>query len=207
MKRCPKCQFIHLDQDEFCDFDGTLLQVADDAELTEAASAVLNNKRPQRAREKRRLALVVAATAAIGAVITTGYLGLSGRFSRSSELKTHAVANQPVTQPPVASVSLMPTPDVSPSPSPEESQASTVKAPSPSRTDAARGVVSRNPVSTGNDNTTGNALVRIRLSNGATVEADEVWRTKEGVWYRRHGMVTLLKRDRVKAIERTSSPK
>jgi len=38
------------------------------------------------------------------------------------------------------------------------------------------------------------------LTSGGKIDADEVWRTKDGVWYRRNGMVTLLKRSQVKAI-------
>jgi hypothetical protein len=38
------------------------------------------------------------------------------------------------------------------------------------------------------------------LTSGGKIEADEVWRTKDGVWYRRNGMVTLLKRGQVKSI-------
>ena len=38
------------------------------------------------------------------------------------------------------------------------------------------------------------------LSSGGKIEADEVWSTKDGVWYRRNGMVTLLKRQQVKSI-------
>ena len=40
----------------------------------------------------------------------------------------------------------------------------------------------------------------ILLTSGGKIDADEVWRTKDGVWYRRNGMVTLLKRNQVKAI-------
>jgi hypothetical protein len=40
----------------------------------------------------------------------------------------------------------------------------------------------------------------ILLTSGGKIEADEAWRTKDGVWYRRNGMVTLLKRGQVKAI-------
>jgi hypothetical protein len=40
----------------------------------------------------------------------------------------------------------------------------------------------------------------IMLTSGGKIDADEVWRTKDGVWYRRNGMVTLLKRGQVKAI-------
>jgi hypothetical protein len=46
----------------------------------------------------------------------------------------------------------------------------------------------------------GGKPVIIRLASGGKVEADEVWRTKEGVWYRRDGVVTLLKSNLVKAI-------
>jgi hypothetical protein len=38
------------------------------------------------------------------------------------------------------------------------------------------------------------------LASGGKIEADEVWRTKDGVWYRRNGVVTLLKRGQVKNI-------
>ena len=38
------------------------------------------------------------------------------------------------------------------------------------------------------------------LTSGGKIEADEVWRTKDGVWYRRNGIVTLLKAGQVKAI-------
>jgi hypothetical protein len=40
----------------------------------------------------------------------------------------------------------------------------------------------------------------IVLTTGARIDADEVWRTRDGVWYRRNGIVTLLKHNRVKAI-------
>ena len=39
----------------------------------------------------------------------------------------------------------------------------------------------------------------IMLTSGGKIEADEVWRTKDGVWYRRNGIVTLLKRGQVKS--------
>ncbi len=207
MKRCPQCQFIHLDQDEFCDFDGTPLETADEADLTVPGNAigfqkVTNQSRPP-VDGKRKLLLVATGAVTIGALLTAGYLGLAGRFSTGSEEQKPHVETQPVTQPPVASLSLTPTPDPGPSPSPVTTPTPSVMIASPSRAEAARGVVSRSPVSTGNENAIGSGLVRIHLTNGATVEADEVWRTKEGIWYRRNGMVTLLKRERVRAIERT----
>jgi hypothetical protein len=38
------------------------------------------------------------------------------------------------------------------------------------------------------------------LTSGGKIDADEVWRTKDGVWYRRNGIVTLLKPGQVKNI-------
>jgi hypothetical protein len=40
----------------------------------------------------------------------------------------------------------------------------------------------------------------IVLTSGGKIDADEVWRTRDGVWYRRNGMVTLLKHNQVKSI-------
>jgi hypothetical protein len=57
-------------------------------------------------------------------------------------------------------------------------------------------------VSTSGDEKTRRGQVTIRLTNGTSVEADEAWETGEGIWYRRRGVVTLLERDQVKAIER-----
>jgi hypothetical protein len=42
--------------------------------------------------------------------------------------------------------------------------------------------------------------VTIRFVNGSSLQADEVWRTKAGVWYRRKGIVTLVKASSVRAV-------
>jgi len=77
--------------------------------------------------------------------------------------------------------------------------------PSPAvQAESARVALSSNPVSTGGDEKTRRGQVTIRLTNGTTIEADEVWETGEGIWYRRRGVVTLLERDQVKAIEKPS---
>lgn len=52
---------------------------------------------------------------------------------------------------------------------------------------------------------TDRAPVIIRLNNGASIKADEAWEKKEGVWYRQAGMVTFLKRSRVRSIQRPAS--
>jgi hypothetical protein len=201
MKRCPKCEFIYLDQDEVCDLDGTPLITADDSELTNPQSL------PQPAKaagaSKRKLAYGVAAAAMAGALVSSVYLGVTGKFSRKQNQQTAAVT-QEVPQPALATATATPSPSVMPSPSPEESPAANVRASAAPSAEAPRAVVSRNPVSTGSE-TAGKNKVRIRLTNGTVVEAEEVWRTRQGVWYRRNGIVTLLESSRVKAIERSKA--
>jgi hypothetical protein len=72
------------------------------------------------------------------------------------------------------------------------------KPPVPETITASRSRASKGPVSTGSPNDP-KAQV-IVLTTGGKVEADQVWRTKDGVWYRKNGIVTLLKKNRVKAI-------
>jgi len=67
-----------------------------------------------------------------------------------------------------------------------------------------RVALSSNPVSTGDEKTVRGPVI-IRLTDGTTVQADEVWETREGIWYRRRGIVTLLDRNQVKAIEKAPS--
>jgi hypothetical protein len=61
-----------------------------------------------------------------------------------------------------------------------------------------------NPVSARASAETNRAQVIIRLNNGASLKADEAWEKKEGVWYRQAGMVTFLKRGRVRSIQRVA---
>jgi cytoskeletal protein RodZ len=199
MKRCPQCSFLYLDTDELCDLDGTpLVQVSEkelEGSLTPASAPLLSERSD--ASEGKRLLLVLTGALFIGVVMFLGYFLIARR----------TVAPAPLDQP-VASVStptpLQPsaTPTVTPLPPAEPSPSRTAEAtPSPTAR-ISRASVSNNPVSTtANENGT-QTPVLIRLNNGARIEADEVWRTKEGVWYRRNGVVTLLKANRVKSIEK-----
>jgi len=81
----------------------------------------------------------------------------------------------------------------------EPSASTTAKTTPNTRPDSARLRVSSNPVSTGDVKKSGHGPVTIRLTDGSTLQADEVWRTKAGIWYRRKGIVTLLKPNRVRS--------
>lgn len=219
MKRCPQCLFIYPESDTRCDFDNTSLVVVDDAEIESATSpappvtakkkrAAVSKKRAT-ASEKRAAGTKkgarkkgTAITAAVGLVFALAgffvYFTLSPSGDAVAEIPpvTSAVS---VVAPPPRVVSAAPSEVELVSPSPAPAPASNVPsartATSHSRTTAA-------PVSTsgpGMGKRLGGKPV-ILLTTGGKIDADEVWRTRDGVWYRRAGIVTLLKHNRVKAI-------
>lgn len=188
MKRCPQCLFLYPDSDERCDFDKTLLEVVDDAEI----EAATRQTRPKR----RVLPVVVAAGLLLGVFVFAIYYAVSRQSQKAAAAPQTSSTPVPIAtpQPPLPS----PSPTVSPSPSPSPSSKALVD-PTPR---AAHSRASTDPVSTsgpGIGNRQGGKPV-IMLTSGAKIEADEVWRTKDGIWYRRNGMVTLLKRGQVKTI-------
>ena len=199
MKRCPSCKFIYLDTDETCDFDGTRLEAVDENELeaTDTHSAI-SPQEPPAHKSRRVITIAAAAALGLGVVLFLLYFAAAGK-SRS---QGQAVV-PPVQLPTTVQVEATPTPLVSPSPLTEASPRAETERRSESQIPATRAEISRKPVSTGSQNGTQTGAV-IRLSNGARIEADEVWRTRDGVWYRRNGMVTLLKASQVKGIEKTS---
>lgn len=69
-----------------------------------------------------------------------------------------------------------------------------------------RGRMAVSPVSAGGSSGDSRAPVIVWLTNGASIKADEAWERREGVWYRQGGVVTFLKRSRVRAIQRPGAP-
>ena len=190
MKRCPQCLFLYPDADERCDFDQTPLEALDEAAVEAATHP---------ATKRRMLPLAAAIVLMAGLFMFAIYYGVSQR--RTSEtaqnptIVTPAVSPEPVlTTLPAASPSASPSPSPLPSPSPKPSIAPTA-ASSHSR-------ATMDPISTSGPGmaTRQGGKPVIVLTSGARIDADEVWRTRDGVWYRRNGMVTLLKRQLVKTI-------
>jgi len=191
MKRCPQCLFLYPDSDEKCDFDQTALEVVDDSALEPA----------NRPKKSRALPIAAAVALVLGVLVVGLYIGLSGRSQNASAATETSTDAQPVATPSsVAPSPLAPSPSPTPSPSPSPSPSASPKA-SPSISTAHTRATS-DPVSTsgpGIGTRTGGKPV-IMLTSGGKIDADEVWRTKDGVWYRRNGIVTLLKRGQVKNI-------
>lgn len=190
MKRCPQCLFIFPDSDEKCDFDQTPLEVVDD-------SALETTTRPKKS---RALFVVVAVVLILGVFAVALYYALSQQSQKASAATENSIDAQPVTTPLPVAPSPSPSPDSSPSPSPTASPSASPKG-SPTISTAHTRATS-DPVSTSGPGigTRQGGKPVIMLTSGGKIEADEVWRTKDGVWYRRNGIVTLLKRAQVKNI-------
>jgi len=199
MKRCPKCLFIYPDSDSQCDFDNTPLVVVDEAELEAATGQVQAPAKKKRAPRKRRNK-VTAIVAVIGLMLGVGAFLVYYSFVQANQddpeiAPVAIVATQPIAAPlpAIESPAVVETPSPSPAPTPKASAERI--ATSHSSTTVA-------PVSTSGPGvgTKAGGKPVILLTTGGRIEADEVWRTRDGIWYRRAGIVTLLKRNKVKAI-------
>ena len=212
MKRCPECHSSFPDTDQFCELDGTTLvaeysdsnPVAGDRieqELRAVLAIEARNARRRREQYWKTLALAAVAAVAIGLVLFLVYEGITREApNRSNEPST----NMAVAQQQIPLLPLRPAPIASASPSAEPSPSPSATASPAAQAESARVALSSSPVSTGGDEKTRRGRVTIRLTNGTTVEADEAWETGEGIWYRWRGVVTLLERNQVKAIEKAA---
>jgi hypothetical protein len=204
MKRCPECLFIYPDSDSRCDFDSTPLVGVNEAELVAATGeAPTKRKRavkPKKATRKRSRK-ATAITAVVGLLLGVAVFTIYYRFSHRTETVAQLPPAPIVSAPSIVVSIASPTPIANASPSPTPPPIPTAK-PTTDRIATAHTTTSVAPISTsgpGIGKKSGNKPV-ILLNGGSKLEADEVWRTRDGVWYRRDGIVTLLKRGRVKAI-------
>jgi hypothetical protein len=203
MKRCPECLFIYPDSDARCDFDNTPLVVVDEAELEAVTSKPETPAKQKRATKKRtakkRQRKTTVITAVIGLMLGVSAFTVYYRFTPPAQHTAQTQSTPIVSTPPIVA------PITSPSPLPTEaptSQATATASAKPERVATAHTTTTVAPVSTsgpGMGTKLGGKPI-ILLASGGKIDADEVWRTRDGVWYRRDGMVTLLKRGRVKAI-------
>ena len=136
----------------------------------------------------------------LGGLLVVFYFAMSRQTAPQSSSTTNSSSSAPQPeflnprQPaPPATESPSPESSVEPSPSPS------VETPTPQNSVE----LSNSPVSTAAD-AKGTPVV-IRLQSGLTIEADEAWQTGEGIWYRKHGVVSLLDPKNVRVIERVST--
>jgi hypothetical protein len=201
MKRCPQCKFIYLDTDDLCDLDGTPLVHVTDADVDAVAGGQsVKAKTPKR--NLRALAIIAIASLALAVILFVVYYAATR--TRQQAAKVQEQSQNELTATPLPTPQQTPSTEPTPFSSPSLETSSAAKSSPSSNSSSQRPSVSSNPVSTGVNEGAKTGSV-IRLTNGARIEADEVWRTKEGFWYRRNGIVTLIKANQVKAIEKTNS--
>ena len=202
MKRCPQCQFIYLNSDEWCDFDQTPLVSIDDETVEAAINTNTSNRSssdpaPHANLNSHSKQLIPILATVLLLMIGLGLGGLYLVVKMRSNQRRVVTEARPVPvptaqpqAPPTFPASIVqstpePTPKVSPTPTPTRSPS--------------RAAVSNGPVSTTGNNAKNGKPV-ILLTSGGRIEADQVWRAREGIWYRRDGVVTLLKKERVRTI-------
>jgi hypothetical protein len=188
MKRCPQCDFLYLDSDQVCDLDGALL------ETVGAGNPPKIEARQNPVRQSwKTFAMLVVPGVIFGAVLFVVYNWVARQRATLVTREVPELATYQPSPKPESSPVETPTPTPEPSKSPL-ARPSPTKAPTPAR-------LSSKPISTESEKEPKQGMI-IRLSDGGTIAADEAWRTKDGIWYRRKGVVTLLKREQVKAIEK-----
>ena len=144
------------------------------------------------------LALMIVAGVAIALVVVYQPFTREVPSSNANEL----IANGALTQQPMPALPSRPFPSPSESPSPEASPSPSAMPSPAAQLESLPVGLSSGMVTTGGDDKTGHGTITIRLTNGRSIEADDVWQTDDGIWYRRRGVATLLERKDVKAIEK-----
>lgn len=203
MKRCPECYESYDDQEKFCEADGHAL-------LTDPTVA-----------SKREVVIAPAAPAVwwpaaafgvlIGIVFGAGVFVAVSLYSTpeardlpsavtTSEIRDKSIPNHAAKSNPIPAIE----PEASPSPDAEleaETEPSPVANP---ENKTASAELNHGPISTGPkkdpDESDGGIRTVIEMNDGSTLDVDAAWEDKQGIWYRRSGLVSFVESSRVKAI-------
>ena len=205
MKRCPECYEAYDDQTRFCENDGHEL-LADPAAYSPKPEVVVANAAPARS--------VWWPAAALGVLI--GVVFGAGVFVVALLVSTPEKTDHPTTGqttevkervPDRAVAKSAPTlePEASPSPDAEEEEAAAEPSPATNtETKTAAVQLNQGPISTGQKIKAGetdtSAQTVIEMTDGSTLDVDAAWEDKQGIWYRRSGLVSFVDSSRVKAI-------
>jgi cytoskeletal protein RodZ len=203
LKRCPECNSLFPDAEYFCELDGTPLVTVDDA-----PNPVIIDRRtvvPSPNSSLKLLPVGALIGLLLGVLLFLVYFAMSrptaqenSNTSSSSSSAQQQQSLHPLQPAPRATANPSVEPSVEPSASPSET-------PSPENSPAeVESSSSSNPISTASGATASRGPVIIKLDSGVTIEADDAWKTAEGIWYRKHGVVSLLDPKNVKNIEKVS---
>ena len=187
MRHCPECDSFFPDTEQFCEADGTPLE----------KTVVV----PQPKSNAWLLPIGALIGILLAVLVFLVYFAMSRQTApeNSNTISSTSSAQQQVVNP--RQPAPLTTDNASPEPSEEPSASPSIE-PSPQSSPTQVELSGSDPISTAGGK--GSGPVVIRLQSGATIEADEAWQTGEGIWYRKHSVVSLLDPKNVKAIEKVS---
>lgn len=205
MKRCPQCYEVYDESERFCETDGQEL-LTDPAIAPELPAASPAPPAPGASWLPGAILGVL-----IGIGIGAGIFAAITLSSGSKENEPQVVRQAPEYRekaPAVrASAVANPAPTAEPeeSPSPEaEEEAQAEASPQPTEDKTVAAELNRGPISTGKkpktDESEAGMQTVIEMNDGSTLDVDAAWEDKQGIWYRRSGLVSFVESSRVKAI-------
>lgn len=211
MKQCPNCKEHFEDSQNYCDFDGTLLQ--DDTELLRAAL-----KTPGvsvAAVPAQKIWPIVTIGILIGVIICLGaYLVMITKSTEKAENEKKSETAKLNTIDRSAQAAIRP--EALPAPTTEVAVAEESPAESPTETPeqvaetkpaTTSASLNDGPISTNRQDGERRGRTIIKLKSGVRVEADAAWEDRLGIWYRQGGLVSYVERDRIESIGEPAQPK
>jgi len=217
MKRCPECYQPYADAEKFCELDGQLLVT--DVAVTPPVVNLAGNAvvAADASAQKRESSLMIVVGVMVGMVLTSlGYATYALLTADPTPNETNAPVSradtldsqQPTRPRRDAVVEPTPAPTEEASPSPEaEAEAEATPA---AKVDTVAAHLNQGPVSTGERQSKQEDRADktvIEMNDGSSVEVDAAWQDKQGVWYRRGGLVSFVESKRIKAIQARREPK
>ena len=205
MKRCPQCYEVYDEEQRFCEADGQEL-------LADPVSTPNPRAVPPPPPAAGSAWLPAAALGVlIGIGIGAGIFAVATLTSGSADAEPRVVRETPQVREPAPTLRATvanpaPTPQAEESPSPEEEQEAEAEAspqaPADNKSDVAK--FNQGPISTGKkvkveESETALQTV-IEMNDGSTLDVEAAWEDKQGIWYRRSGLVSFVESSRVKAI-------
>ena len=205
MKRCPECYEAYGDGAKFCETDGHEL-LADPAALPKREAVVTAAPAQQVWWPAAALGVL------IGVIFGAGVFAVTFMVSRPQAedkptTNTGSEVHEKVVPYRAATVSnSVPTPEPEASPSPDSAAQADAK-PSPAtntENKTASVQLNQGPISTGQKSTAAESEATtqtvIEMTDGSKLDVDAAWEDKQGIWYRRSGLVSFVDSSRVKSI-------
>ena len=216
MRRCPECYEVYENGERFCEVDGQRL-LADPAlrpSIEETPATASPTPNAQQSWLTGLLGLAVGILLCAGAytvhALWTAGADADDQTSYSARTQNAVQAQQPA---PARRVEAEVPPNEQESAEAEEEASPEAQAePSVPENPTAGARLNQGPVSTGqrvkeNEKSGSRVQTVILMKDGTSVEVDAAWEDKQGVWYRRGGLVSFVESQLVKAITARAEPK